>query len=187
MEDRGIRARNISKLKDSILVAFFSVIIVICSRITIPMVVPFTLQSLGIFLSFSLLGGKRGLFSFLIYLAIGLIGLPVSATGQSGMAMLSGLTGGYLIGWILCGIIVWVFERCFGEERRVKIISLSVGTLVCYTVGTFWFVFVYAQSNGVVGILTALCTCVFPFVIFDALKLLLADRIAVAVKRAVKM
>lgn len=187
MEYREIRTKNISKLKDGILIAFFSVIIVISSRITIPMLVPFTLQSLGIFLSFSILGGKRGLFSFLIYLAIGLIGLPVSATGQSGVAMLSGLTGGYLIGWIFCGIIVCVFERCFGEERRVKIISLSIGTLICYTVGTLWFSLIYSRSNGAIGVWTALCTCVFPFVIFDALKLLLADRIAVAVKRAVKM
>ena len=187
MEERDIRTKNISKLKDSILVAFFSVIILICSRITVPTVVPFTLQSLGIFLSFSILGGKRGLFSVLLYLALGFIGLPVSATGQSGIAMLSGLTGGYLIGWVLCGIIVWIVERCFGDERRIKIVSLSVGTLVCYAIGTVWFAFVYSQTNGAIGIWSALCTCVFPFVLFDALKLIIADRISVAVKRAAKI
>ena len=178
MERKGIRTKNIEKIKSNLFVALLSVVIVICSRISIPTVIPFTLQSFGVFLAFYLLGGKRGLFCVLLYLAMGLIGLPISASGLSGFALLFGVTGGYLIGWILCGIIVCIFERCFGDNRKIKLISLTVGTLVCYAVGTAWFVVVCSQNNEAVGLWSALCTCVFPFVAVDAIKLVVADRIA---------
>ena len=189
-ERRAPRSQSVERLKRNIFIALLAVIIAICSRITIPSAVPFTLQSLGVFLTFSLLGGKRGLAAYLLYLSMGLLGLPVSASGQSGFAMLAGATGGYLIGWVLCGLLVWLFEALLGSKlsiRNLRTLAILIGTLVCYAVGTLWFVIIYSQASGYIGLWTALCSCVFPFVIFDFLKLILADRISLALKRAVKI
>ena len=187
MEGRVDRAKNINRLKAYMLIALFAVIIAICSRITIPAAVPFTLQSLGVFLAFSVLGGKRGLICVLIYLALGFIGLPISASGQAGFAMLTGLTGGYLIGWIFFGIVFWLFEERLGRTRAIKYISMTVGMIVCYAVGAIWFAVVYSQSNSDVSVWTVLCLSVFPFVIFDAVKMALAEILSEKIKRAVKI
>ena len=134
MERRGAREGNINRLKYNILIALLAVVIALCSRIAIPSVVPFTLQSLAIFFALLLLGGKRGLFCVLLYLALGLIGIPVSASGQVGIAMLTSVTGGYLIGWIFCAVTVWIFEAIWGGERRIRLVAVSVGTLICYAI-----------------------------------------------------
>jgi biotin transport system substrate-specific component len=189
-ERKAPRRQNVERLKRNILISLFAVIITICSRITIPSAVPFTLQSLGVFLTFDILGGKLGLVSYLLYLSMGLLGIPVSASGQTGVAMLLGVTGGYLIGWLLCGLLVWLFEALLGgrlSTRNLRSVAILIGTVVCYAVGTLWFVVVYSQMHGAIGLWTALCSCVFPFVIFDFLKLLLADRIALLLKRAIKI
>ena len=171
------RAKNIQKLKTRILIALFSVILLICSRISIPYVIPFSLQSLGIFLTLGILGGKRGLLSILIYLALGLIGIPISATGEAGINLFLTPTAGYLIGWILCGILFWIIETKFGNRNKTRIIAFSIGTIVCYIVGTIWFVLICTHNNTTISVWTALCYCVFPFILFDIIKLLIANAI----------
>ena len=169
------RAKNIKKLKNSILIALFSIIFLICSRIAIPYVIPFTLQSLGVFLTFGLLGGKRGLLSLFLYLTLDLIGIPISATGEAGINLFFAPTAGYLIGWILCGVLFLIVETKFGNCNKTRLITFSIGTIICYISGTIWFTLIYAYNNTVVDLWTALCYCVFPFVIFDIIKLLIAN------------
>ena len=172
------REKNIQKLRDSILIAFFSIIILICSRIAIPWVIPFTLQSFGIFLTFSILGGKKGLISLFLYFIMGIIGIPISASGVVGPALFFTPTFGYLIGWLLCGIIFWISETKMGNSNRTRLIFLSIGTIICYAAGTIWFMLIYSYKNTPIGIWSALCYCVFPFIIFDTIKLILSNTIA---------
>ena len=180
------REKNILRLKNSILVALFSVIILICSRIAIPTVIPFTMQSFGVFLTLGILGGKKGCLSLLLYLTLGLIGIPISATGEAGFALFVGPTAGYFIGWILCGIIFWIFESRMGNRNKTRLIFLSLGTVLCYISGTVWFVFVYAY-NTPIGLWSALCYYVFPFVFFDAAKLIIANIIADKLHKKIKI
>lgn len=172
------RAKHIQKLKNSILIALFSVIILICSRIAIPYVIPFTLQSLGVFLTLGILGGKRGLLSLLLYLTLGLIGIPISATGEAGFNLFLTPTMGYLIGWIFCGVLFWIIETKFGNCNKTRLIIFSTGTFICYIAGTAWFILICAYKNTTISLWTALCYCVFPFIIFDIIKLLIANAIA---------
>ena len=181
------REKNIQKLRDSILIAFFSIIILICSRIAIPWVIPFTLQSLGIFLTLGILGGKKGFISLLLYLIMGFIGIPISASGVVGPALFFTSTFGYLIGWILCSIIFWIFETKMGNSNRTRLIFLSIGTIICYVTGTVWFMLIYSYKYTPIGLWTALCYCVFPFIIFDAIKLLLANIITDKLHKRVKL
>ena len=81
--------------------ALFAALIAICSWISIPTAVPFTLQTFAVFLALGVLGGKLGTLSVAVYLLLGAVGLPVFAGFQGGLGALLGATGGYLAGFLL--------------------------------------------------------------------------------------
>lgn len=168
------RASNKIKTTDIVFISLFAVLIALCSWISIPSIVPFTMQTFAVYLTLNFLGGKKGTVSVYIYLLLGLIGLPVYANFTSGIGMLMGTIGGYMIGWIFSGLVMWLIEKLIGRKLWAQAVSMLVGLLVCYIAGTAWFIVVYAQSSGPVGLWTALLWCVIPFVIPDLVKLGLA-------------
>ena len=179
-----------SKLTDMILIGLFAALIAVCAQIQIPAAVPFTLQTFAIFLAVGLLGGKRGTVSVVIYILLGMVGLPVFAGFKGGIAALLGTTGGYIIGFIFSALLMWAMEKpvssLFGKETGADsqkniflkmagpAISMILGLIVCYIFGTAWFVIVYTNTKEPIGILTALGWCVFPFIIPDLIKIALA-------------
>ena len=179
-----------SKLTDMILIGLFAALIAVCAQIQIPAAVPFTLQTFAIFLAVGLLGGKRGTVSVVIYILLGMVGLPVFAGFKGGIAALLGTTGGYIIGFIFSALLMWALEKpvssLFGKEtgadskknifRKMAgpAISMILGLIVCYIFGTAWFVIVYTNTKEPIGILTALGWCVFPYLLPDAVKIALA-------------
>ena len=160
--------------KDMAYIALFAVIIAICSWLSVPATIPFTLQTFGIFLTVGVLGGKRGTLSVLIYLLLGIIGIPVFSGFTGGVGRLLGTTGGYIIGFLLSAMVMWAMEQFLGKKRWVLAISMVFGLIVCYAFGTMWFMFVYANSTGPIGVWTALGWCVFPYIIPDLIKIALA-------------
>ncbi len=160
--------------KDMAYIALFAVIIAICSWLSVPATIPFTLQTFGIFLTVGVLGGKRGTLSVLIYLLLGIIGIPVFSGFTGGVGRLLGTTGGYIIGFLLSAMVMWAMEQFLGKKRWVLAISMLLGLIVCYAFGTMWFMFVYANSTGPIGVWTALGWCVFPYIIPDLIKIALA-------------
>lgn len=163
-----------TKTKDMMLTALFAVLISVCAWISIPAAVPFTMQTFGVFLAAGVLGGKRGTFAVVIYLLLGAVGLPVYAGGTSGIGILLGSTGGYMVSWIFTGLILWAVQTAFGKKTWTAAVSMVLGLITCYTLGTAWFVTVYARNVGHIGVWTALSMCVIPFVIPDLIKLTLA-------------
>ncbi|MCD7731336.1 MAG: biotin transporter BioY [Oscillospiraceae bacterium] len=148
-----------------------AVIIAVCSWISIPTTVPFTLQTFGVFCALGLLGGKKGTFAVLVYIILGAVGVPVFAGFSGGIGALLGSTGGYIVGFLLSAIAYWLITKAFGDKLPVMIIAMAVGLIVCYAFGTIWFMYVYARNTGSIGIITALGWCVFPFIIPDAIKI----------------
>lgn len=159
---------------DLVYIAAGAALIAVCSWISIPTTIPFTLQTFAVFLLMTALGGKRGTLSVLVYLMLGAIGLPVFAQFTGGIGILLGNTGGYLAGFLLLGVVYLVVTRFFGEKTLPQIIALTAGLAVCYTFGTAWFMLVYTRANGAVGLGTVLGWCVIPFILPDLLKLALA-------------
>ncbi len=159
-------------------IAVGAALIAICSWISIPLTVPFTLQTFAVFFILAALGGKRGTFSILVYILLGAIGVPVFAGFSSGIGVLLGNTGGYILGFLLSGIVYLVLTKLFGERLPVQIIALVLGLALCYAFGTAWFMVVYTKANGAVGLGTVLSWCVFPFILPDLVKLALALTIA---------
>lgn len=155
-------------------IAIFAVLMAICSWISIPMAVPFTLQTFGVFMAVGVLGGKRGSLAVLIYILLGAIGVPVFAGFSGGIGVILNTTGGYIVGFLFSALVMWAMEALLGRKPVVQIISMVVGLIVCYALGTAWFMVVYARNTGAVGLGTVLGWCVIPFIIPDLVKIALA-------------
>ena len=177
---------NKNKTNDIVFIALFAVLIVVCSWISIPSVVPFTMQTFAVYLTLNYLGAKRGTVSIFIYLCLGLIGAPVFSNFNSGIGALFGVTGGYMLGWLLSGLVMWLLEKLLGTKIWAQAISMLAGLIVCYIAGTAWFMVVYARNTGPIGIWSALLWCVIPFIIPDLLKLGLALWISLRLKKITK-
>ena len=160
--------------KDMAYVAIMAVVIAICSWISIPTTVPFTLQTFAVFLAVGVLGGRRGTFAVLVFILLGAVGVPVFAGFQGGIGVLLGTTGGYIIGFLLSALLYWAMTRALGEKTPVMVAAMVLGLIVCYAFGTAWFMVVYARNSGAIGLGTALGWCVFPFIIPDLVKIALA-------------
>ncbi len=160
-------------------------LIAVCSWIQIPMTVPFTLQTFGIFVTIGLLGGKLGTMSVLAYVLLGAFGVPVFAGFTGGFGIIMGNTGGYIFGFIASAIVMWLIEKFFGKGYPVLICSMIAGLLVCYSLGTAWFMLVYSRNTGSIGIMQTLSWCVIPFIIPDIVKILCASVIVKGIKKYV--
>lgn len=163
-----------SKTYDVVYVGVFAVLIAICSWISIPTLVPFTLQTFAVFLTVGLLGGKRGTMAVLVYVLLGAIGIPVFAGFSGGMGIILNNTGGYIIGFIFSALVMWLMEHLMGKKIWVQGLSMILGLIICYAFGTAWFMIVYTRDTGTVGLVTVLGWCVIPFIIPDIVKIALA-------------
>ncbi len=167
---------------DIVYIAIGAALIAVCSWISIPTAVPFTLQTFAVFFVLLLLGGKRGTMATLVYVLLGAVGTPVFSGFAGGIGVLLGNTGGYILGFIFMGIIYILFTKLLGNRNWVKISALLTGLVVCYAFGTAWFMYVYLRNTGDVGLMTVLSWCVFPFIIPDLIKMALAFAMSKRIK-----
>ena len=169
--------------RDVTMIALCTAMMVICSWISIPATVPFTMQTFGVFLCVGLLGGRRGTLAVSVYLLLGAVGLPVFSGFTGGLGHLFGATGGYIIGFLFSALVMWLIEHLLGRNLKTLVFSMIAGLITCYAFGTAWFMVVYAKDSGSVGLMTALGWCVFPYVIPDAVKIGLATVITRRVRK----
>ena len=174
-------------VRDMAYIALFAVMMAVCSWISIPYVVPFTLQTFAVFLAVEVLGGRRGTVAVLVYLLMGAVGLPVFTGFSGGIGHLLGSTGGYIVGFVFTALVMWGMERIPGNRTVVLTISMVLGLLVCYAFGTAWFLLVYARTTGPVGVWTAVGWCVAPYVVPDLVKLALALVLRRRLRRAIRL
>ena len=173
------------RTRDLAYIGVFTALMAVCSWISIPTTVPFTLQTMAVFLAVGILGGKRGTLAVLAFILLGAVGAPVFA-GFTGPSILLGTTGGYIIGFLFAALLMWAMERFLGTGLWVLGVSMVLGLLVCYAFGTVWFMVVYPMGGEAVGLWTALTWCVFPYVGFDALKIALALVLTAQLRRHVR-
>ena len=166
-----IKDTDSNKTRDIVYMSVFTAMISICSWISIPASIPFTLQTMGVFTTVGLLGGKRGTLTVLTYILLGAIGIPVFAGLTGGISVLLGTTGGYIIGFLLSALLMWGLETIMGRNQIVLAFSMVAGLIVCYVFGTAWFMLIYTQHSGVIGLSTVLGLCVIPFIIPDLIKI----------------
>lgn len=161
-----------SRLRTSIHIAVFAALIAVCAQIIIPAAIPFTMQTFGIFFAAACLGGKNGLLAFLVYLGLGIVGIPVFSGFGSGIGILFGPTGGYLLGYLAADLFLWSIEKRWKKGHFQLIVSLIAAQILCYACGTIWYMFIYAARSHI-SLLSALSTCVLPFILPDLAKILM--------------
>ncbi len=131
--------------------------------------VPISLTNLAIYFSLYVLGTKYGCVSYLVYLLIGFIGVPVFSGFTSGPGKLLGPTGGYLIGFIPMALVAGVLIDKFSSKRIVCLLGMIGGTIIAYAFGTLWLAYQAGMDWK-----AALMAGVIPFVPGDLAKMVLA-------------
>lgn len=179
------RTLNMPQKKNDIytltLTALMTGVTCIVAPMSIPIgPVPISLTSLAICISLYLLGWKNGSISYILYIFIGILGLPVFSGFTGGIGKLAGPTGGYIIGFIPMAILVgFIIEKT--RNRLVHIVGMVLGMIICYIVGMAWFCIVMDSTIG-----TAVTLCVFPFIPGDIIKILAAVSIGPLIKNRVQ-
>ncbi|MBQ8782515.1 MAG: biotin transporter BioY [Clostridia bacterium] len=170
---------------DISLISVFTAVMCVCSWISIPfMGIPFSLQTLAVFVTASVLGSKKAVISVLIYICLGVIGVPVFTGFKSGASVLLSPTGGYLIGFIFAAGIIGLMIKLLPEKKWIKWLSMLTGQVICYIAGIVWYEFVYLDTA--VYIKEALLICVVPFIIPDIIKTAAAVILSDSVNRIFK-
>jgi len=164
-ERLSTRARHI------VLVVAGALFVALTAQIVIPTVpVPFTGQTFGVLTAGAALGFRRGALALLLYLALGVIGMPVYAEGDSGFARIVGPTGGYLIGFVVSAALVGRLAE-LGWDRHIggSLAAMAIGTAVIYAIGVPWLKAVtgISWSDALAGGMTK-------FLIWDTAKLAIA-------------
>ena len=166
------RGRTHTVAADAVLVTLFAGFVALTAQIRIPLSftpVPITGQTLGILLTGSVIGMRRGALALALYLVWGAIGLPVFAGGVSGTSHFMGSTGGYLLAYPLAAAIVgYLAERGWDRIPSRLAAMLVLGNLSIYVPGVLWL------ACFVGGIAPAIWLGFVPFIIGDGIKILLA-------------
>jgi biotin transport system substrate-specific component len=140
--------------------------------------VPITLQTLFLYVAAALLGGRLGALSQVVYLLIGIIGLPVFSGGKGGMGVLLGPTGGYLIGFVAGAYVIGRLVELRRDPGPIWLgLAMVGGTAVIYLLGVMQLILVARFSIN-----QAMSVGVLPFLIGDALKIGVAVLITVKLR-----
>lgn len=176
------RTRSLVRTKKLVLCALFVALTAVCAQLQVPMwPVPITLQVLPVLLCAALMDRRYAGLMTVVYLLMGLIGLPVFTGMGAGPGKLFGTTGGYIIGFVFCAVLAaWLMEK-LGRAWWQQAIAMAAGVLVCYVFGTAWFM---ALSGR--GLVESLMLCVVPFLPGDAVKIVLAVGLSLALEKPLK-
>lgn len=176
--------KNSLLIRNAILCSLFAAFIAVVSPFTVPIgPVPISLATFAIYLAGAIGGRWIGVVSVIIYIAIGLTGLPVFSGMSGGVAKLLGPTGGYLIGYIPLAYITGVFidKLGCGKKRAAYFIGMILGTAVMYFIGTVWYICI-SKTN----IITAISQCVLIFLPGDTVKIVAASIIGYIIRNRIK-
>jgi biotin transport system substrate-specific component len=166
-----VAERMSTRVRHVVLIVAGALFVALTAQVVIPTVpVPFTGQTFGVLIVGAALGIRRGALALLLYLALGAIGLPVYAEGDSGTSQLIGATGGYLIGFIVAAAVVGRLAE-LGWDRHIggSLAAMAIGTAIIYALGVPWL-------KAVTGITweAAVAGGMTKFLIWDAAKLAIA-------------
>ena len=180
--DRSLPHLN-QHVRDILLVVGGSLCVAGMAQLRIPLPftpVPITGQTFAVLLVGAGLGSRRGAISLALYLLLGLLGLPFFAGGASGLAILLGPTGGYLVGFVVAATLVGLLAAR-GLDRRIPsaLLAFLTGEVVIYLFGVAWL-------SVFLGIPHAITAGLLPFLFGDAIKLAAAGLVLPAAWALVK-
>lgn len=167
-------------------VGMFAAVLAVMSQISIPLPtgVPITLQTFAVALTGYILGWKKAPVSVAVFLAIGAVGVPVFSNFSGGFSRLVGPTGGFLWGFLflafLCGLGVEIKKR-FSKSVFILVLILfsALGLAMCHLLGVAQYAIVADKT-----FMKSFLAVSAPFLIKDAISVVIAYFIAIAIKQA---
>jgi biotin transport system substrate-specific component len=140
------------RARDAVLILGAVALTALCAQIVFYLPgnpVPVTLQTFAVLLSGAALGANRGAAAMLLYIAIGMIGLPVYADGKHGIDIVTGVTGGYLIGFLIAAFVVGRLSEARLDRRPLTALPLFlIGSAIIYLIGVPWLAVSADQGLG---------------------------------------
>ncbi len=143
--------------------------------------IPISLATMILYVIASCVEPKISFTATALYLLLGCAGLPVFSGFTGGFQRIAGVTGGFLVGYLPCVIIIGILIKYFGNKKIIYPLSMAAGTALCYICGTAWYIFLTKSS-----VTAAVTVCVLPFLIGDAVKIAAASVIAITVRPSLK-
>ncbi len=168
--------------KKTAIIGILAALICVLAPFSFPMgAIPISLTTLAIYIVSCSVNTKLALPAVIIYILLGAAGLPVFSSFTGGFQCIAGLTGGYIIGYIPCTIIISFLTEKYETQKFVYPLSMILGTVACYAFGTVRYMQL-AECDFV----TALKICVLPFLIGDAVKIAAASCVGITLKKRLK-
>ena len=167
-----------TRTKKWVVCALFAAIIAIIAPFAIPVgPVPVTFTLFALALTAFVGGSSIGARAAVIYILMGIIGMPVFSGFKGGLSAFMDPTGGFIYSYIF---IVLILGLCTKTKSKTAMVLLwTSALLICYAAGVSWYMFI-TKAN----FLTALTLCIVPFIPFDILKLVVAYIVAKAIRKA---
>ncbi len=170
------------KIKEICICSIAGALISVISPISIPIgVISVTLSLFIIYTLAAILKPYQIVIALLIYVILGAIGLPIFSNFSGGISIILGVTGGYIVGYFPAVLIISF--AIYKNKSKIYLYPLSmiIGTIICYLIGTIWFKVIADSSIGY-----ALSVCVVPFIPFDLIKIILATSISYMLNKRLK-
>jgi|SRR6056297_611891 len=169
-----------NKIKDTSLISLFAGLIAVSSYLVIPLPfspVPITAQTIIIMLAGTFLKPIKALTSVGIFIFLGIAGLPVFSKGQSGLGVIAGPTGGYLIGFLFA---VYIISILVNKKHNFKnlLITFNLGTVIIYFFGVSWL-----SISLNISLKKAIITGFIPFIPGDIIKIIFTALLAKKLKK----
>ena len=165
-------------------IALVTAVTCILAPLSIPLPfspVPLSLTNLVLYISIFIIGWKSATISYLVYLLLGTVGLPVFSGFAGGLGKLAGPTGGYLVGMIFLTVISGYIAKRYHRKPVIIFLGMLLGSAVNYLFGTLWLCMQLHLS-----FLEGLMTGVVPYIAFDIIKMVIALFTGMTIQKRLK-
>ena len=167
------------KHKELAVTGILAAILCVLSPFSLPLgAIPISFSTLAVFLISCMAPPPCCIAAVIIYILLGAAGLPVFSGFMGGFQQITGLTGGYIIGYIPCTFIISLLVNRFYDKKASYPLSMISGLIICYIFGTAW----YSFQTGT-DFFASLTVCVVPFIIGDTLKIIAASVLGITLKK----
>lgn len=174
-----------ARVRDALLVTGAALLTALLAQVAIPVAgspVPITGQTLAVVLTAAALGPVRGVAGQALYLLLGAVGLPFYSDASHGIEVITGATGGFLVGFLPAALLIGLAARHGQDRRMTRALPLfAAGQLVIFAVGVPWLAVTAHLSAD-----QALHAGFYPFIVGGLVKAAIAGALLPAAWRWVR-
>lgn len=154
-------------------VAIFTALMCVISPISIPVgPIPISMATFMVYVIAALFDVKISPLIIILYILLGMAGLPVFSGFSSGAAVLIGPTGGFIFGYVLAAVLESIIITLWKDKKWIYPIAMIAATVIIYAFGSAWFMY---YMGGKYNFAQTMMACVVPFLIGDSIKIGMAS------------